>query len=366
METIEIKQFSDEYDYIKELGRGSFGTVILSRNKSDGKLYAVKKLKMRLMKTEDLNEFINETKMLKMIKDNLKNKCPDSIHAVCYVDMFKDSNDILYIAMEYIHGYSFNEAVKHLSNFIDNKDLLDIIYLQLMRQTLISLKSIHSLGLVHSDIKSDNMRVKIRQVSTHLNDTNNSIVLQWEFVPIFVDFGLSCLKNENCQGSKGSPTYMSPHLLSKQMREQRDDIWSLGLVFLEASGKNIKQIIDPTGKGGDTRYSWMLHLQTMYDENVNVNVTDVKNNNIRDIINKMLSQQEGLTVEDILDLFDVDIVEKKQYINPHNIKNVCLQKDLDQDKQKNTLNFLHSIEEEVESNEKKLWHEVYRGGGLFF
>lgn len=53
----------DDFEEVKELGRGGFGVVTLVRRKEDGKKLVIKKLEFNVMGKEDVRDAMNEVKV---------------------------------------------------------------------------------------------------------------------------------------------------------------------------------------------------------------------------------------------------------------------------------------------------------------
>lgn len=56
-----------DFDILKRLGEGSFGTVYMVKRKSDGKIYAMKKVKMTSLSTKEKENALNEVRILASI-----------------------------------------------------------------------------------------------------------------------------------------------------------------------------------------------------------------------------------------------------------------------------------------------------------
>lgn len=313
---IPIKILSDHYLEVKKLGKGSFGTVVLAQGKNDNLFYAIKKIKLKNLKQDELDQTIEEANLLKIITTPPSNQCPDSVHAVCYIDIFKDpSKNELYIVMEYIHGDSFNNAVKKIREFITDDKLFYETFLHLVRQTLISLEFIHSLALVHSDIKSDNIRVKINQTSKY-NKTDNSLVIGWEFTPIFVDFGLTCKATESCSGvSAGSLLYMSPEASVKKLRSEVSDVWSLGLTLLESLGHDLYDFLNFSSN--KTMFNWVNHLKKLMNGDISHKKIETPNSLLNNILEKMLTtdSNQRYNTKQLIKLLDDEKLGNSNYLD---------------------------------------------------
>ncbi len=132
-----------------------------------------------------------------------------------------------YIAMEYLPG----NTLKHWIG----AGLEEAEVLQITREVADALYYAHGKGIVHRDIKSENIMFR----------EDNSAVL--------TDFGIaSSSRSQNNLTQEGNmigtPAYMSPEQARAKSVDNRSDIYSLGVVFYEMlSGKQPYEADDPMG-----------------------------------------------------------------------------------------------------------------------
>jgi serine/threonine-protein kinase len=101
--------------------------------------------------------------------------------------------------------------------------------IQLVRQLLLGLDHAHGEGLIHRDLKPDNIIVEISQDGTE--------------IPRIVDFGIAILRvpDESGEGGRltasgmmlGTPLYMSPEQAQCEPLDHRTDLFSLGVILYE-------------------------------------------------------------------------------------------------------------------------------------
>ena len=83
----------DDFEMIKILGQGSFGSVYHVKNKKNNFEYALKKIKMQHLKTKEKESALTEVRILASL---------NSIYIIKYKESFFDeSTQCLYIVMEY-------------------------------------------------------------------------------------------------------------------------------------------------------------------------------------------------------------------------------------------------------------------------
>jgi serine/threonine-protein kinase len=116
-----------------------------------------------------------------------------------------------YLVMEYIEGHTLRE-------WLGTYDCLPLETVgQIVSACHPPLNHAHKRGILHNDIKPDNLLL-----------CSSGIVK-------FLDFGLSCLANQppESQALLGTPAYMSPERLGREVLDLRSDIYSLGLTAHE-------------------------------------------------------------------------------------------------------------------------------------
>lgn len=135
----------DDYNVIKFLGRGSYGTVELIEHKQTKKLAALKTIIVN--KNQDVNYIINEIKIMEKLNSKYIVKIYD------WVRVHKQ-NKIL-IIMEWAQKGDLNTLINEhieIKKPIDSKIIDKIIY-----QITCGIKDIHDQKIIHRDIKPSNI-----------------------------------------------------------------------------------------------------------------------------------------------------------------------------------------------------------------
>ena len=138
-----MKNVKDEYNFIKELGSGAFGSVFLGENKKTKEKVAIKKIYHKNMTDEQKIKVKNEVTNMMMMK------CSNSIE---FKDMFRD-NDYYYIIME-LCDCNLEEYIKEKGG-LNSLQVLPILN-QLNNAFEIMVKN----GIIHGDLKVDNILLK--------------------------------------------------------------------------------------------------------------------------------------------------------------------------------------------------------------
>ncbi|KAG8445650.1 hypothetical protein GDO86_010436 [Hymenochirus boettgeri] len=198
---------AEDYDVVKVIGRGAFGEVQLVRHKSSQKVYAMKLLsKFEMIKRSDSAFFWEERDIMAFANS------PWVIQLFC---AFQDDK-YLYMVMEYMPGGD-------LVNLMSNYDVPEKWAKFYTAEVVLALNAIHSMGLIHRDVKPDNM----------LLDKYGHLKL--------ADFG-TCMKMDKtgmvrCDTAVGTPDYISPEVLKSQGGDgyygRECDWWSVGVFLFE-------------------------------------------------------------------------------------------------------------------------------------
>ncbi len=140
---------------------------------------------------------------------------------------FNNLSGDLFLVMELIPGGTLRQYVKRLneeSRFIDYPEAIEVV-----RQLAEALDYAHSEGMIHRDIKPDNVLLKPESGAPRLS-----------YRPILTDFGLAKLTASTAseitdQQPVGTYPYMSPEQCLAEKVDQRSDIYSLGIMLFELS-----------------------------------------------------------------------------------------------------------------------------------
>lgn len=197
-----ITSDGEKYKAIKYLGKGTYGKVYQCIDK-DNNFVALKETK----NTKMTRTFLREFKILTSIQDHVCNP-----YIVCPKKFFKNSKaDKFYIVTNYIDGIQ-----------LDLLKCSDECFLKIVIDILKSLDYINKIGIIHGDIKPENILCVKRQD---------------EYFPVLIDFGLSCWIEKNlngCYKQSGSLLYMAPETINDHVFYKNTDIWSLGISIYES------------------------------------------------------------------------------------------------------------------------------------
>lgn len=208
--------FSERYDIEELVGRGGMGIVYRAVDKVLNEKVAIKILNPLFSSDKDVNErFKQEIKLARKINHE---------NVISIYDM-GEVDGIRYISMEYIQGKDLKEVIRAEGGALPLNFAIIII-----RQIVAALKVAHDLGIIHRDIKPQNILIQ----------RNGQVKI--------LDFGIARLANSDeltRTGSLlGSPVYMSPEQASGKDTDHRSDIYSLGVIMFEIFSGRIPFLAD--------------------------------------------------------------------------------------------------------------------------
>lgn len=207
------RRIEDDYEFLSVIGKGSFGTVLEAEKKSSKKHYAVKVI----LKNYDTDWEIEQLKIETDISRFLMQFPYKGI--VKTIDIY-ETYDTLYIVQEYIRNGNLNTLILEKHHC---KLPISLAY-EIMQQLIDSISYLKSFGIVHRDLKTENILIQIKN-SKH-NHTHKIIQTK------IIDFGLSAVigKEEKLTEKLGTLCYLPPEMLSSKPYDFKIDIWTLGVI----------------------------------------------------------------------------------------------------------------------------------------
>ncbi|HND51516.1 MAG TPA: serine/threonine-protein kinase [Pirellulaceae bacterium] len=199
----------------REIGSGAFGTVYFGRHVSSGEARAVKVLRPEAARDAELKHRLRrEAKLASHLK---------SPHVVKIFECAETPDGVVYVVMEFIEGQELYKILQKEGTL--KPDRVE----RIARQALDALGEAHALGVIHRDLKPQNLLV--------CRDASGE-----EVVKVF-DFGIAKVSGagslqETAQLTKsggllGTPTYMSPEQCRGEMLTPASDLYSFGIVLYE-------------------------------------------------------------------------------------------------------------------------------------
>jgi tetratricopeptide (TPR) repeat protein len=193
---------ADRYGDLERLGQGGNGVVFRATDKLLGRQVVLKFMIQGTMPSETARKYF-----LREVKLSASLNHPNIVHIY---DM-GNTDDVLWYAMEFVDGVPLTA---HLAL---GQPIRDIVFLMsVVDQLCAALDHAHVQGLVHRDIKPDNVLVA--------NDGTVKLL----------DFGLARAMDEGFGEQSvlaGTPYYMAPEQLDGSTVDHRADIYALGVVL---------------------------------------------------------------------------------------------------------------------------------------
>jgi predicted Ser/Thr protein kinase len=196
------------YSIDRELGRGGMGIVYLAREVHLDRWVAIKLLPPTRAQDQNFRErFLREARLAAKLSH--PNIIP--IHAV------EDANGFVFYVMAFVDGETLADRIR------DRGPLTGAEGTRILREVAWALAHAHSQGVVHRDVKPDNILLE--------GSTGRVLV---------ADFGIAAaLADTSGSGAiSGTPEFMSPEQVLGEPLDPRSDLYSLGATaFFAMSGK---------------------------------------------------------------------------------------------------------------------------------
>ncbi|EGR34252.1 protein kinase domain protein [Ichthyophthirius multifiliis] len=314
--------FLEEFQLIRKLGQGKYAKVYEVKRLDNKKIYAVKYLsKEKLATVEDSQKFLqNELKILRMLN-----------HPNCIK---------IYETYEDEHGYYILQELLDSSKSLQceltkfqNPQFGYQVIRKIMQEMLKGLEYVHSLGIMHRDLKPQNIMFSQKQTVK------------------VIDFGLAQFYNEKkyLYVHVGTPGFVAPEILANESEfhtyTPKVDSFSLGVVFhILLTGKTIF-------KG--QRYSQVLENNKKCNVQFPEKIYDELNQDAKDLLNKLLdpnpetriSTSEALRHNFIIGQTYKEITKMVSAVNLDQIQDFSLKDN--KTKNKNEIQSLRDLDDQV-------------------
>ena len=196
--------FAGRYQIIEELGRGGMGKVYKALDAEVDEKIALKLIKPEIAADKKtIDRFRNELKFARKIRH--KN--------VCQMYDLGSAEGAYFITMEYVAGEDLKKLIRKMG-FLSPGQAVAIA-----KQVCDGLVEAHRLGVVHRDLKPQNIMV---------DEKGDARIM---------DFGVArSIEGKSITGAGmmiGTPDYMSPEQVDGKDIDQRSDVYSLGVILYE-------------------------------------------------------------------------------------------------------------------------------------
>ena len=250
--------FLDNYEVLKQLGKGGYGKVYRVKNLKTGEIRACKHLSKLSIK--NLPKFEREINILKK---------SDHPNIIKLYEIFESKRSLYLIMEECEGGEVFDKIIEHIQNkkMYTEKDAANMF-----QQMMSAVEYCHNNGICHRDLKPENL--------LYLNqgpEINNPIKV--------IDFGLSQVisPDRKLKTKVGTAYYVAPEILKGSYTE-KCDIWSAGVIlYIFLSG-------DPpfNGPNDNAIYNKISKLKFDYPDKKWSKIS----NEAKDLINHMIAPEK--------------------------------------------------------------------------
>lgn len=197
---IKYEKSVEDFDLVRIIGIGSFGTVFLVRDKTTFEYYAMKALeKVHIVKKKNVKQLLQEKKILQSITFpfliSLNFCCKDQLY--------------IYLVLPFEAGGELFTLIRRMGNL---SEPLSQFY---TAQMVLAIEYLHHCGIVHRDIKPENILI---------NESG--------FIKVG-DFGFGKPIKNRTWTICGTPEYIAPEIILSKGYTYSVDWWSLGILIFE-------------------------------------------------------------------------------------------------------------------------------------
>ena len=267
-----------EFEIVKQLGKGSYGTVYVVRSKLDMNTYVMKKMELNHLKESQQKECYREVSILRKVSH------PNIIK---YYSSFLE-NESLCIIMEYAELGDLYTLIKHYKRH--QKFFDEIILWRIALDVLNGLEYLHKNNIIHRDIKCLNLFLS-KDHHIKIGDLGVSTITSLG--------GMHCTR-------VGTPLYLSPELVKQVPYDFKTDIWSFGCSLYHLAN------LDPPFTGNN-----LIVLGNNIVKGRPKDLPGFYSNELKDFIWKMLTKkpEQRPTAKDAKNMIPKNIMESIDLAN---------------------------------------------------
>ncbi|MCO5594494.1 hypothetical protein L7F22_048525 [Adiantum nelumboides] len=224
----------EDFDILKLISRGTFGRVFLAKKRATGDNFAIKILrKIDMIRKNAVENILAERDILISVRNPF---------VVRFFYSFT-CRDNLYLVMEYLIGGDLYSLLRKLGCLEENVARVYIAEL------VLALDYLHSLGVVHRDLKPDNILIAhdghikltdfglskvglINSTDDLSGPTNGGVLMEENMLENCLDHGMQREYRKE-RSAVGTPDYLAPEILLGTEHGYTADWWSVGVILFE-------------------------------------------------------------------------------------------------------------------------------------
>eukprot|EP00697_Spironema_sp_BW2_P010956 gnl/Spiro4/26503_TR13188_c0_g1_i1.p1 gnl/Spiro4/26503_TR13188_c0_g1~~gnl/Spiro4/26503_TR13188_c0_g1_i1.p1 ORF type:complete len:611 (-),score=208.15 gnl/Spiro4/26503_TR13188_c0_g1_i1:45-1877(-) len=193
-----------DYEFIRQLGQGTFGRVLLVQKAGTSDLCVLKQVPLEGLSREDQDDVLNESTVMQALEHP---------NVIKHYESFIESM-MLNIVMEYAPGGDLGQKIKAQGSTPFDEETLWNFFIQIAK----GMRHLHKRRVLHRDLKPQNIFL----------DEHDQVKIG--------DMGLGRIMGPQsimAHTGVGTPLYFSPELCEELPYDERSDIWAFGCLMYE-------------------------------------------------------------------------------------------------------------------------------------
>ena len=208
---------SSRYSVISSLGAGGMGEVFLAEDKQLGRKVALKTLPAA---------FTNDKDRLRRFQQEARAASALNHPNIITIYEIGEESGAHFIATEHVEGETLRGRMRRARMKLD--EVFDVA-----QQTATALSAAHEAGIVHRDVKPENIMLRHDGIVKVLDFGLAKLTEEYVATQLEADVDMRTLVHTNPGTVMGTLEYMSPEQARAQETDTRSDVWSLGCVIFE-------------------------------------------------------------------------------------------------------------------------------------
>lgn len=222
----------EDFEIMKPISRGAFGRVFLGRKRTTGDLFAIKVLRKADMLRKNAVESVQAERNILVTAQ--------SPFVVRFFYSFSNRNN-LYLVMEYLNGGDLFSLLRHLGCLEEG------MARGYIAELVLALDYLHTLGVVHRDLKPDNLLIaydghlkltdfglsRMGLITSTADLTSSPAALSEPSSPGPATLSSPQWAEGESRGAVGTPDYLAPEILLGTGHGFTADWWSVGVILFE-------------------------------------------------------------------------------------------------------------------------------------